>query len=296
MVATVGGEDDTEPFLQAVRARIRVRDVLLLAAVPVVLGGVFLLPVATRQAYVLAYLEPTVTTAFTAHYVHLTGGHLAANLLGYLVVVPIAYLLSLLGGRRREFFMVFVTVLVVFPFVISFLNVLIERPRIGFGFSGLMVAFLGFLPLPITWYLQDRFGGPIHIEQAPFLFLVGIVVIAGWGTPMTDLTLFVLGGALVGGVGYLQSILANIDGSPVVAMRRAKRNVGHFEFAASGLAVFTLLPFAAFPADPLGYGTVMNVYTHLLGYCFGFLVPFVAFILLRPDDGETRTLWSSLGQ
>lgn len=293
MAATVGGEDDTEPFFQAVSARIRIRDVLLLAAVPVALGCVFLLPLETRRAYVLTYMEPTVTTAFTAHYVHLTGRHLAANVLGYLVVVSIAYVLSLLAGRRREFFMVFMTVLLVFPFVISYLNVLIERPRIGFGFSGLMVAYLGFLPIPITWYLEDRFGGPVDIEQAPLLFLVGIVVIAGWGAPMTDLTLIVLGGALVGGVGYLYSILATIDGSPVSAMKRAKGNVGHFEFVASGLAVFTLLPFAAFPADPIGYGTVMNVYTHLLGYCFGFLVPFVAFLLLRADDGENRTLRSS---
>jgi len=70
----------------------------VLAAVPVVLCAVFALPESTRRSLAFAYAEPTVLTAFTAHYVHLDVGHLAGNVAGYILLAGVGYALAVLGG------------------------------------------------------------------------------------------------------------------------------------------------------------------------------------------------------
>src|SRR6056297_3395744 len=80
-----------------------VADVVLLAAVPVVLLAVATLPASVRQSFVFAYEEPTLRTAVVSSFVHLGPGHLAVNLLTYALVVPVGYLLSAVNGEQRRF-------------------------------------------------------------------------------------------------------------------------------------------------------------------------------------------------
>lgn len=78
------------------------RDLVLLV-VPVVLLGVYAVPEPIRREWVFSYVEPTATTAFTSHFVHLGAEHLAVNLASYLLLAPTAYALSTLSGRRGAF-------------------------------------------------------------------------------------------------------------------------------------------------------------------------------------------------
>jgi hypothetical protein len=133
--------------------RIRPVDVALVAAIPVVLVAVFLLPMGLRRDLALLYTEPSVLTMYASHFVHLDRPHLMANLLVYLLVVPFSLAVSVWSGRRRRFYAVAVVVLVAFPLALSVLNVLLPRPRIGMGFSGMNLAFVGYLP----HVLADRF-------------------------------------------------------------------------------------------------------------------------------------------
>lgn len=261
-------------------AESRAVDLALIALVPIALLLVFALPLELREAYLLAYREPTIPTAFASHFVHLRTGHLAANLLGYGVVVSVAYSLSLSGGRRREFLVAFVTFLLAFPFVLSALDVLFARPRLGYGFSGIVMAFLGFLPLPLLWHLEARFDASLDADHSPVLFFFGMAAIAAWAAPLTLPNLAVLVLAVGAGTVYLRSLRADVGGSLLASLRAAAENTGHFEFALGGLVLFALFPFAAFPPDPVGAGTVLNLYTHLLGYAFGYIAPYTSFLLL----------------
>ena len=259
-------------------------DFASLAVVPTVLGAVFLLPESIRLDLALVYTEPTVLSAYTMHFVHLSAGHLATNLVTYLLVVPLTYVLSVRAGRRDVFRIAIVTFLVAFPLVLSGLNLLIDRPRIGYGFSGINMAFLGLLPLMLLSYLKRNAPATFALDHAPALFFAGVGLIAVLAVPSPRLRLGVAGFAAFGATLYLRGL------TPIWRLRADVRSVfaqDGSEYAVVGLLVFGLLPIAAFPPDPTGSGTVLNLYTHLLGYCLGFIAPYATVTLLDRARGST---------
>lgn len=266
-------------------------DWLLLLAVPVVLTAVFVLPEPVKLEYVLAYEQPTIETAFAAHFVHLTVRHLGSNLVAYVLLVALAYLFSQLADRRREFFVTFTTFLLVFPVVLSGLNILFPRPRIGYGFSGIVAAFLGFLPLTLLWFLEERFDG-IDSDHAPLLFFLGTGVIAVWGVPATFGSWIGTAIATVAGVLYLHAIAADLTTPKVVASTSPFDD--SVAFAGFGVSLFVLLVFAAFPTDPVEGRKIANLLLHLFGYCFGFMVPYATFRLVERHGTVVDELRSRL--
>jgi len=141
----------------------------------VVLGAVFALPESTRRSLAFAYTDPTVRTAFTAHYVHLDVDHLAGNVAGYVVLAGVGYALAVLAGCRRFFMVALATFLAAFPVVLSALNLAVPRNAISFGFSGINMAFAGLLPLLLGVYARERFFPEASIRALPAVFfpLVG---------------------------------------------------------------------------------------------------------------------------
>ena len=264
-------------FLGDIYLSCRLSDLVLLLSVPLVLIGLYQLPPSVKLQLALEYLHPTLLAAYTAHFVHLTAGHLAANLVGYIVLVPQLYVLAVLADRRREFLAAFATFLVAFPLALSLLNVLIERPRIGYGFSGIVMAFFGLLPILLLDYVGVQFSEGIGIEHSPALFFFGIGIIALWATPLTPVTAAI---AIIAGLAsafYLRHLMGTLSISIRRGLRRAVGRTGYFEFGLVGLYLFALFPFAAFPRDPVGAGTILNIYTHFLGFGLGYLVSFITF-------------------
>lgn len=276
-----GGRESTghlsHGFLGELHRQARLGDVILLATVPVALVGLYQLPKSAKLQLALEYLHPTPIAAYTAHFVHLTAGHLAANLVGYLILVPLLYVLAVLADRRRQFLTAFATFLVAFPLALSVLNIVIERPRIGYGFSGIVMAFFGLLPVLLLDYIGVQFSEDVGIEHSPTLFFFGIGIIALWATPLTPITETV---ALVAGLAsaaYLRHLLSDLPATLRGGMRRAMARTGYFEFGIVGLYLFALFPFAAFPRNPVGTGTILNIYTHFLGFGLGYLVSYITF-------------------
>ncbi|WP_435185071.1 hypothetical protein [Halobellus sp. EA9] len=263
-------------------------DVAFLAAIPAVLVGVFALPKPLRVSLGLSYLQPTALTAYTSHFVHLERTHLLANLLVFLAVVPFALLVSVKSGRRRRFYLVAFTFLTVFPLVFSGLNVLFPRPRLGFGFSGVNLAFVGYLP----HVLADRLGrdgpesAPVADSVLPLAFFVGTVIVAvRMGLSMLDsVPLAAYTPLLAAGIGSLLSVV--VFAHPIAArLRRGDASLSELfpPSVAFGALLFVLMLVIAFPHVSPADGTILNLFVHFLGYSFGFLVPYVAFRLLAVE-------------
>jgi hypothetical protein len=281
---------------RAIGDRARRSDALLLASVPAVLVGVFALPPATRESLVFEYAAPSLRTAFLAPFVHLDRVHLLVNLAGYALVVPIAYLLSLLSGHRRRFRVVLVSLVLACPALLSYLNLAVARDGVSVGFSGPLMALYGYLPLALAEYLEARFGiGPSR-ESAPVLFFLGTALIAGLtfrsvvanrvAVPIAGKTVPVtpvLAAALVGLVAATL-LAALLFGASVADRRpdllaefRAAVDVpGDFEVLAVGGFLFLAVPFVTFPADPFRAGGVVNLYVHLVGYALGFIASYAS--------------------
>jgi hypothetical protein len=257
----------------ALVAASRPSDAAALAAVPVLLLAAFALPEATRISLVLVYESPTLAAAYASHFVHFSVPHLATNLAAYVLAVVPAYCYCALAGRRVDFFVTFGVVLVVFPFALSALNVALVRPRVGYGFSGLATAFVGFLPVSLALYARERVAPAVTLDHAPLLFFAGAGVTATLAAPTTALGALALAAAGVGVALYGRSLWRALGRS---GFRHATARVGYAEFAAVGVLLVVLFPFVAFPQRIAVDGGVLNVYTHLLGYCLGFIVPYGA--------------------
>lgn len=266
-------------FARDVLDAVRLVDVACILAVPAALLAVFSMPLAVRQEYVFSYTDPSVVTAFTAAYVHLELSHLLTNLGVYALVVPAVYLLSVLGGTRRRFLVAFVTFVVAFPAVLSVLNLAIARPAIGYGFSGVVMAFFGFLPIALAGHVNRRFDVDSELDLAGVLFFAGMVIIA----ILSPASLVTYGLAAAAGLAALLYGLPMLDGRTGLGrnVRAASGAAGHFELSVAALVAFLAFPFVAFPASPADGAAIVNVYVHLLGYALGFMATYVTVQAVR---------------
>ena len=274
---TPGSGADADP------TRLSLLDVAAVVLVPAVLVAVFLLPAGARREFALLYAEPTLRTLYTAHFVHLSFPHLAANLLVYLLVVPFSVVVSVRSGRRRRFYVVALVVLGIFPVVLSGLNVLFPRPRLGMGFSGLNLAFVGYLP----HVLADQFEAerPEWDELRAALLALAFFV----GTAIVTLRVIgsVRGAPQVGVAWLLAAGLGSLAAAtaltrPVVSYLRSPGFAGGTipPVSALGCLLFVLVMVVGFPEVSPDGGSVVNLFLHLLGYSLGYLVPYVAFQVL----------------
>jgi len=290
---------DAVGLRRRVVARSSLVDVGLILAVPAVLVAVMALPLPIREALVFEYARPTVRTAFFSSFVHLGTEHLAVNLLGYALVVPVAYLLSLTTGSQRQFRVVFVSLLLTCPVLLAYLNLTIVRQSASVGFSGLLLTLYGYLPLLLARHLDQEFDVGTERTTAPLLFFAGVTLISvltlgavltfGVTVPNGAVSVSVtdvLVKTLVGLIAALLLILVLYGVSLAEEgislrsdIRRAVAREGHFELAVAALVLFLALPVTTFPVDPVLNGRVLNLYVHLLGYALGFISVYTMTVL-----------------
>lgn len=286
----------SRPFSSATWRGFYPLDLVLLLSVPALLGLVSLLPYPLRRSLIFEYAAPTLLTAFTAPFVHLGPAHLVVNILGYFLVVPVAYLLSVASGRRARFFAAFATFVLVFPVVLSYLNLAVVRPGASGGFSGVVMAFVGYLPLALADYLEERADVGPSETLAPVLFFLGIALIAGLSVQSVqrDRATVLLGTSGLVLTAILSALLYWLS-SPDYArdvLRKVRTTAGRpgtVELLGFSSVVFVAFLFVAFPSDVTGGATIVNVYVHLLGYALGFISTYatVEFGTVLPGDGTT---------
>lgn len=241
----------------------------------------YLSPVGLRESLVFDYTEPIVLTAFTSVFVHLNIVHLLVNLVAYTIIIPVLFILSVANGNRRRFYTVFLTFLVVFPFVLSYLNLAIFRPSVAFGFSGVVMSFVGYLPLALASYLDDVFGvGPAN-QIAPAVFLLSLIcisVLSVRSAPVIDRSAVIITSLSLLSVvlSILLYVLTPYDqrGQFQSSLRIIFQAPGHLELILAAIVLLFAILFAAFPPDLSLDDGVLNVYVHFLGYALGFLTVF----------------------
>jgi len=277
--ANTGGVADGSPT-GGDALRLTAVDVAFLVYIPAALVGVFLLPMELRRELALRYMEPSVRTMYAAHFVHFDFLHLVSNLLVYLLVVPFSLAVSVWSGRRRRFYVVAVTILLAFPLILSGLNVLFPRPRIGMGFSGLNLAFVGYLP----HVLADRFEAEHPEWERSRAALLALAFFVGTGIVTVRVVASIrgaprigIGWALAAGIGSFAAAAGLTR--PVVSCLRSQGITGGSipPLVALGSLLFVLLMIVGFPEASATGGSVVNVFLHLLGFSFGYIVPYTAF-------------------
>ena len=273
---------DRPQFGEALRQAVSPRDIAALAVVPCVLVGLFLLPAGTRESLAFQYTQPSVVPAFASAYVHMTESHLAVNLLGYLLIGSLTFVMSLLCGYRNRFYIALGTYLVVFPFLLAGFGLLFIREGFGMGFSGVLMALYGYLPLALSDFVTEQFYLDTQRNVAPLLFFLGLGIITVLGlAPSFGSMTVVLGAA--GLVAVIALILVwygltilDDDTDLRTTLYFAWRRSGYFELFVVAMTVFVAFPLAMFPPDIVPQRTVVDTYTHLLAYALGFIATYTA--------------------
>ena len=265
-------------FLAALRDAVRIRDCLALASVPAVAVAVFALPAERRESLAFVHRDPSMLTAYTAHFVHFDPAHLAANLLGYALVVGFGYCLAALSGYRRLFGVAAATYLLSFPPALSALNLAIPRNAVGYGLTGVNMAFAGLLALVLVGY-AGRLDDRIRVRHAPGLFFAMTAVISLVTVPSRSGAPIALVSGLIA-AGYVVS--ARRTWRQRVPSRSAR--AGWLDAGLLGTIALVGYQFVGFGTTTVD-GGVVNVYVHLLGFCLGFVVPYTALAAAGTDRG-----------
>lgn len=276
----------TEPATTVIKHNSRWRDVALLAAVPAVLIALFLLPESTRLALAFSYTDPTVVTAFTAHYVSASAGHLLANVLGFAVLASLGYSLSLLARRRRLFLVALWTFLVAFPFVLSGLNLAVPRNAVGMGFSGINMALFGYLPIGLALALRERFHLRDVRLRLPGVFFLSVSSVALLALPASPTVAGIAVAGIALAVPYVRPSTGRHATSARGTLLGILRSPGDAELVAAAAVVAATYPLVGFPSMPSDAGTIVNTYVHFLGFVLAFLVVYVSILVADFRDRD----------
>lgn len=256
---------------------------LVLGGLPALLTLLWLGGVSSRFEFSLAAesvfeSERTLLTAFTANYVHVGARHLFDNLLNFWVTLFAVYPLVAVAGWQRQFRLSLMAYLCLVPFGIAWLTLgtlgtVTNQPSVGF--SGIVAALLGFLPVVLCAAAATVTDGEVTPawSAVPFLGSLGLVFAApsvSYFPVNLPLAAGCLAAAIVsGGLLWWLDRPLQFPSSPsrLSADSRLAFLIGItvFGFGVSGALLF------------VRPGT--NVWGHLAGYVSGFLIPYLAFVI-----------------
>jgi hypothetical protein len=275
-------------FGDQLRSRARVVDLVAVGAVPVVLLALFQLPTSVKRGLVLDYTDPTLVTAYTAHFVHFSVPHLLVNIGSYVLIVPTAYALAVISREVPRFRVTFTTILIGLPVALSALNLALFRPRIGYGFSGLAMGLLALLALLFFDYLDSALTTAwCQRGDAPVVFFSEAMLISLVVQPRTRATLAIAAVTGLTAAVYAGVLVRRIYRRETTdVIQEWAKQPGFLELGLVATLLLVGFPFLAFPSNPAGDGTILNIYTHLLGFAVTFIAAYAVPVTDGPEGGS----------
>lgn len=247
--------------------------------VPLALLLVAALPQTIREAWTLHLAAPSLLDAYLTNFVH--GGviHLSSNLVSYVFLMAVLLPLAIFADWKRELYITSFFFITVVPFIVSYYSIWTLHgtgTETTVGFSGVIAAFLGLLPILLFAFFQRAVSSNIRLHHALALVALELAVIffAWSGITTTVIALGVLGTlglALIwwdtrGDWGPLMSSTANLF------------------LVFTTILVFTYVSYSIL----VNTGPSVNVYGHFIGFVSGFLFPGLLSLML---DLRERFSW-----
>lgn len=260
------------------RYRHAAADLSLVAAVPVCLAAIHVLVPSTIQtAYVLDPESYGPLSLFTAAFLHVSGLHLAGNVVGYTVGVGTAYLLCLVLAERRWFLLSTVVLVLGLPVLVNRTSLFVLAGYFGGwslsirGFSGVAAGFGGFAFAALLAYVGRRTDGWTALYAGlavALVLLLEVLVIYAGEFPLPSTGLVALGVVLCALEVGRRQLRGGLPASRS-AWLGIGRSVGVFLWTSAVLVVFVHM---LFPAVLVADGQFVNVYAHAVGFGYGFVV------------------------
>jgi len=252
------------------------RDIFLLSAVPVVLVLVHLLPGGVRSGLVLDTEDFLLVNFFTTAFVHQGLRHLFGNIGSYALVVLPMFLMCALMGSKKRFYGIFLVSVLLVPFVLSLVNYYAFEFYVGestttMGFSGVVSALLGLMSLVTVSFSREELGLDLGYVDSLWFLAFASLVLALVYDPVSRATALTLAFLLL----FSWKIWRKVDAG---SLKEAWNMKGRFELVLLAFVVFVCTSFSMFPGDLVSGGGFVNILSHYIGFCLGFLSSYVFFI------------------
>lgn len=256
-------------------------DFIAILFAPIISIAIFMLPIEMRIQLAFDAGMPSLVTAMTAPYVHSSMSHLVWNLAGYLVVVSLAYVLCVLGNRKRFFRQVLLFSILIVPQLTAGLRLFVIGTGISGGLSSIIFVFVGFLPIAIASYVDAQFNWSLYRTGVPVLFIAGTGIAA-----VVGLRTFLLAspGRLLMAIAGLIAFEALASAYLIsreslqyhAKLTQISRQSAHGEIIILALVLSLLFPVSiAISGSGIGTGAI-DQSAHLTGYFVGYVVPYAA--------------------
>ncbi|WP_172633388.1 rhomboid family intramembrane serine protease [Methanosalsum zhilinae] len=229
-----------------------------------------------NERFVLYLADPTLFTLYFSNFAHSGFLHFFDNILAYVVIIPIIFLLR---TNRKRFYVDMVLIFSLTPFMVSFFTVMFVPARTSLGFSGIVAALIAYYLFSVYEFTQKQlrvclnYSVLILIFGFSFLFVLIQYALAGY--------------AVIDYIILLSFLLLLLLPDSLKEMARAYRSmkkmshqkkgkitvimISVFMFVSYSLAIILFL--ILFPlelATPTGQ---TNILGHLIGYCAGLILP-----------------------
>ena len=190
----------------------------------------------------------------------------------YFTMAPVLYLN--LKTDRKRFYKVNFLLFIVLPLIISlsFLFTIGAPGKNSVGFSGIVSALLGFLPVSIIYFLRDyykiAFTERVTMLLMAILFVNLTIITIIYGVYLAALPLIVL---IVIFFHYSKEDFKSIVGYLSKGFNKETFFERYLLISAFILSIMGIL--MLFPQQIVGENSTTNIFAHYIGYAFGFFIP-----------------------
>ena len=248
-------------------------DVLFISLfIPLVLYLFFLLPRDISSYLVLSSEVFYPWAVFTSAFIHFGMGHLASNI-GYFVVFGLTgYWLLFRTGKRKVFLLLLGMFLFIVPPIASSLSISLTFLKTTHGFSAVVSALLGLIPVALAYYLKKN-SVELSFENLCFSFLligVSIILLKYLDNLLLGIIFFAV--IITLGLILLYEELTKID----LDSSRLTGKMIYFSFLSfviyfAGLYFSIPGPGTAISAS----GPHTNVLSHYIGFLLGVIISYI---------------------
>ncbi len=262
--------------------KIEKKDILLIVSPFVLIILIYFLPEKIQESLALSYENPRLINLLTSAFVHGGRSHLIGNLTAYLLFVIPIFLMSIIAREKKKFYLVFSLFVLVFPFILSSINLYFIDAETSRGFSGVDSAFLGFMPI-ISFHLLRKKVCENLKKTFPvsFLFFAFSLVVFTYVDALIEKVL-TSGVILLLAVFFLWWSTKDIDFKKFLkTVKDNPETYWHFWIGMMGILIFIVGVISIFPAEIVSGESTVNIVSHYFGLVLGFLIPYFSFQVER---------------
>lgn len=253
--------------------------IAVFVVVPVILLTVAALPHPIKEAWTLYLGSPSPIEAYLTNFVHGGPIHLGNNLFSYIFLMAILLPLAVFADWKRELYVTSFFFIAVVPFIVSYYSVWTLQgtgAETTVGFSGVIAAFLGLLPILLFAFFKRAVSSNIRLHHALALvaLVLAVIFFSWYGISSSTIALSILGTLGLGLVWWD----TRGDWKPLVSSN------ANLLLVFTTIIVFTYVSYSIL----VNTGPGVNVYGHFIGLVSGFMFPGLLSLVL---DLRERFNW-----